>query len=230
MNEPASPASLEHLLARIQAALESTTARFDFDAKAFAGRMQNLQSQAANIGHAGWTLPMWATPAEVTDILTSSSEGGLDGIFLEYYLANGREHYKSLKRSLLSSTHLRPWRPLIAECLKAYDLGLYLIVVPSMITVVEGAVAAAGGPSAWNQKDPKQTAVRLRAHKPQGAMSRVMWISVEAFLKDLFQHSSFNASRPDRINRAWILHGRDATAWTEADCLRLLQAADTIGS
>jgi hypothetical protein len=98
-----------------------------------------------------------------------------------------------------------------------------------MITVVEGAIAAIGGADAWRGKDPKQTARKLLGRSPTDSVKRAIWSSIDAFVSHLFEQRSFAGTRPPLINRPWILHGRDNPSWTKADCLRLFQAADTIG-
>src|SRR4030095_698695 len=57
---------------------------------------------------------------------------------------------------------------------------------------------------------------------------RLIWKSVATFMEKLYENSDFSGNRPFLINRHWILHGRDATAWTVADSIRLFNALQTI--
>jgi hypothetical protein len=153
----------------------------------------------------------------------------IDDVFLDYYEVDGGVNYRRLKLHLLRKESLIRWRPLIEQCFTAFENDLYLVVVPAMITVVEGAIVVVGGADAWRQKDHKQTARKLLGRSPKDSVKRAIWLSVDAFVSHLFEHRSFADTRPLLINRPWILHGRDDPSWTKADCLRLFQAADTIG-
>ena len=42
---------------------------------------------------------------------------------------------------------------------------------------------------------------------------RLIWISIESFIKPIFCNAPFTESRPIVLNRHWILHGRDTKAW-----------------
>jgi hypothetical protein len=97
-----------------------------------------------------------------------------------------------------------------------------------MITVVEGAIAAAGGPDAWKPKDPKQTVTKVKTRAGERSITRAIWTSIESFAFHLFKGHSFSAKRPPQMNRQWILHGRDEPSWGKSDCLRLFQAVETI--
>lgn len=189
-----------------------------------------LVDVATRLGHLGWTLPMWATPAETKEILLLSDTNEPDAIFQHFYESDNAAHYRSLKSSLLGSSKLTRWHPLIRQCFQAYEQDLFLVVVPAMLTVIEGAIAGDKGTPWWREKDPKQTVKVRLARERDDAMSRAVWASVDAFLSHVFLSHRFDAERPPLLNRPWILHGRDDPDWTRADCLRLFQAADTIGS
>ncbi|MDH3504794.1 MAG: hypothetical protein OEZ41_06960 [Nitrospirota bacterium] len=199
------------------------------DLQGIAQCWQKFSEEAKRIGDAGWTIPMWAIPAEVSHILEAATKRQIDDVFLDYYEADSGANYRQLKLYLGRRESLIRWRPLIEQCFTAFECGHYLIVVPAMITVIEGAIAKVGGEDAWRQKDPKQTARKLGGYLDKDSIERIIWLSVDAFVSHLFEQHSFAATRPPLINRHWILHGRDELLWNKADCLRLFQAADTIG-
>jgi hypothetical protein len=232
MSNPESsvPIAFAELAKRLGAIQQQVTkALSQVDWQGIAQRMQQLPDAAKHIGDVGWTLPMWATPAEVSHILEAATERHIDDVFLDYYEADGGVNYRQLKSYLLRKESLIQWRPLIEQCFTVFEYDLYLVVVPAMITVVEGAIVAVGGADAWRQKDPKQTARKLLGRWPKDSVKCAIWLSIDAFVSHLFEHRSFADTRPLLINRPWILHGRDDPSWTKADCLRLFQAADTIG-
>lgn len=224
---PPAFAQLAKRLGEIQQQVAKVLPQVDW--QGIAQRLQQLPDEAKRIDDAGWTLPMWATPAEVSHILEAATKRHIDDVFLDYYEADGGANYRQLKSYLLRRESLIRWRPLIEQCFTAFEYDLYLVVVPAMITVVEGAIATVGGADAWRQKDPKQTAKRLLGRSAKDSVKRVIWSSVDAFVSHLFEDRSFADTRPPLINRPWILHGRDDPSWTKTDCLRLFQAADTIG-
>lgn len=224
------PPAFEQLakhLEEIQHQVAKTLSRVDW--QSIAEGLKQFPNEAKRIGDAGWTIPMWGTPADVSHILQAASERDIDGVFLDYYEADGGEHYRQLKSYLVSTRQsLTRWRPLIEQCFKAFEHDLYLVIVPAMITVVEGSIAEIGGQDAWRSTDSRKTARNLLARFPRDSFRHAIWSSVVAFVSHLFTGHSFTNECPPRINRHWILHGRDSPSWTKADCLRLFQAADTI--
>jgi len=214
-------------LQALQAAFRKSFAKIDL--RAIAERVRQLPDEAERIGDAGWTLPMWATPAEVRHILEEARKREIDDVFLEYYEAYDCANYVQLKRHL-DRPSLARWSALIEQCFTAYEAESCLVVVPAMITVVEGSIAHVGGPDAWKKPDPKQAVEKLLAQSSSDSIEKAIWSSIHRFVLHLFDSKSFSGTRPTRINRHWILHGRDDPSWSRADCLRLFQAADTIGS
>ena len=51
------------------------------------------------------------------------------------------------------------------------------------------------------------------------------WESLNCFVESLYGRVEFAGAEPRTLNRHWILHGRSSAEWTQADCLRLLQAS-----
>lgn len=201
------------------------------DAAEISRRIETLMEQATRLGESGWTLPMWATPFEVHQLMQRATENqDLDALFLEYYDADDGAAYESLKRELSAKPKLKRWHPMIEQCFAAFDHRLYLVVVPSMLTVLEGCIAEIGGPKDWQQVNPKQTAKRLLSAIRHQSVRRALWLSIDAFVSRVFVDAPFAGNRPHSLNRAWILHGRDQPSWTRADALRLLQAASTVAT
>lgn len=102
------------------------------------------------------------------------------------------------------------------------------VVVPSPLTVVEGAMVSVIGLYSNDPKPKKVAAEAVRTRDPKAI--RLAWVSVQAFLDVVFLHHPFSASKPPLINRHWICHGRDVPEWGKVDCLRLFQALDTIAA
>jgi hypothetical protein len=64
------------------------------------------------------------------------------------------------------------------------------------------------------------------------SLNHDMWNSMNTFVSTLYQDSDFNAdSLPSKLNRHWILHGKDLPySWRRADALRLFHALSTLCS
>lgn len=116
-------------------------------------------------------------------------------------------------------------RPRASSC-----LGPSTKSVPSLVSILEGFLAAALVKHASAPKRDIQVVVTLKRAKwhEKGNFNAVFWISVVIFLSHLFAYVPFDSPRPDFINRHWILHGRSATDWTATDALKLVNALTTL--
>lgn len=184
-----------------------------------------LEDNARELGKSGWTMPMWA-PIEVLADLVQFTDQQRDSIFLREYSLRQKEREKQLFSGLLDTPALLHWRPLLAECIDVYRKRKYRAAVPSLLTVVEGAVVSTTNLSS-RKPGPKGVAAQgVRTRDP--GVIRTAWVSVEAFVGEVFCDRNFSGPRPSLINRHWICHGRDVPEWDRTDCLRLFQALDTI--
>lgn len=190
---------------------------------------ENTILKAELLGEYGWTLPMMMTPFKLHQILALDTPSLIDTAFVEFYSSDEDLEYRRLRDYLLASPDLRRWRVLLRQCCDAYERHDYLIPVPSLLTVLEGAIATPS--KARFVRGPDRA--RFFKDKIDGAsadsVEQWMWRSVNAFVKALFQKSDFfDSAPPDRLNRHWILHGRDVLDWDASDCLRLFQAIGTV--
>lgn len=186
-----------------------------------------LEPDATWLGSEGWTIPLWADPRIVNRL--RQAPGNLDAAFIRYYTVQNAANLRELWGNLTASSGMRRWRPLLAEAVASYEDKRYAIVVPALLLVVEGAVAKAAG-DLRRKASPGVAASRKREQLPAG-MRRVIWTSVLAFVRPLFGHAPFGEARPIRINRHWILHGRNVTAWARRrECIRLFHALGTIAA
>jgi hypothetical protein len=186
-----------------------------------------LEPDVAWLGTAGWTIPMWADPQLVHRL--RKAPGDLDLAFLRYYTAQSGKNLTKAWQRLSASPGLRPWNRLLTEAIESYRDSRYAVVVPSLLLILEGAVASASM-NLRKQSHPKASSARKRKGTAAG-MRRLIWVSVEAFVKQVFGSASFGAKRPIMLNRNWVLHGRDAKTWGhKRDCIRLFHALDTVAT
>jgi hypothetical protein len=183
-----------------------------------------LEPDAARLGAAGWTIPLWAPIDQCRRILHRIPPGHLDKAFVRHYSKDEGKASRELFAALLAAPGLDLWRPLIRQCIATYRRRQYLVTVPSLLLTLEGAVARATRRTGTKMRDYTAEA---RTNAKWGTR-RLIWASVQSFMVALYAPSDFAQSPPDTLNRHWALHGRERPEYTKADCLRLFQAIHTI--
>lgn len=180
---------------------------------------------AKRIGEFGWTVPTWATVDFVSGIPEDASAQTVDRIFLSAYRKIDRRNEATLLSACLSRQFLRPWRVTLGDAVWAYRARRYRVVVPALLTVLDGTVQrAANHPTATtNVKRMVEHATKI-----EPGIVRLAWISIKSFVDATFLNHPFSSSPPSRLNRHWILHGRDTASHGRTECLRLFQALDTL--
>lgn len=189
--------------------------------------MERLDRASVDLAEQGWSLPMSLTPAETYEILEAGTPAEIDALFVLLYDAEEGRHFERLAEDLLNRDGLSHWRVLLEQTVSAYKRREFAIAIPALLTVCEGVLMGGEG----NRTDLRAV-VRERAeaeqHKSPESINTILWNNVHRFVDELFKQFDFSGARPSRLNRHWILHGRDVPTWSQADCLRLLQAVDTI--
>lgn len=169
----------------------------------------------------GWITPIWISASEKIDLLGDGEPEKVDAAFVKYYAEDGENRYERLTRELLRVNIVRPWFSLIQQIDSAYRRGDYAIVVPAAFVILEGLLGQ-GQKLGQSLRDN----VKNRVPEPSEGYSlrRVMWLAISEFIGKLFGRQNFDGDKPRIINRHWILHGRVASDWSQADSLRLIQA------
>jgi hypothetical protein len=188
--------------------------------------MIELESYAFELGQHGWTIPMWGPIPLVREIFRHISTDQLDHFFVTAYRQQWHTRERRLFVDLLDAELLANWNPVIEQAIASYRRKRYLIVVPALLSVLEGALASAAQRSS-DRTSPSRMAAEQRLARDAGAV-RLGWVSLHGFVSSIFAHHSFDAAPPGRLNRHWVLHGRDSPRWDAVDCLRLFQALDTL--
>jgi hypothetical protein len=219
MNEDPERLKVREQLVQLGAAIGSV-----FTSDGFTRAAEAAALSGRRIGEAGWTFPLDATFREVDEMWRRAELEGIDVVF-SHFLEEPAT-FQKMRSRLIEGTELTFWRPLIEQSFGAYEAGLYLVVVPAMLTVFEGCLTQAGGMDAWVKTRTKELTRQLRAAAAPGSLELARWTCLEAFVSRLYASHSFEVTRPTIINRHWILHGRDAPVWDKTDCLRLFQAVD----
>lgn len=185
---------------------------------------ERFNAAAIKVGALGWTIPLDA-PWTCVLALAELDEDGIDEAMVNYFMERDGENLEVLRSKLTRSVLVKRWDALVQESVECIRLGKVQVVVPSLLSALEGVVAAkTDSLHDW----PAVLRDLHRLLEQDKALRSSVWASVVAFLSILFARSEFAGEKPGRINRHWILHGRDSGPWTKADSLRLLLAIDTV--
>lgn len=192
-------------------------------AKLLEANAQAMVPPARKLGGLGWTVPMWAEPKLVFDVLNMEPQA-IEELFLSAYRENDRAQFRTLCDGLANRAILAPWRLLLDDCRCDFVEGRFRVVVPGLLLILEGLLVA----SRPTARRAKPVSIALEHQRESEMLNAAVWASVVAFLSVVFKGHSFAGPRPPVINRHRVYHGRDAATWGEAECLRLFQAVDTI--
>jgi hypothetical protein len=162
------------------------------------------------------------SPHEFFDIARLNDRSSIDSCFVEFDRRTGPVG--------TGSPRLAKWSPLLNQCQENYERGNYLICVPSLITVIEGAIASVESAAFKRGRLRRGFFEAKIADCRDDMLSRALWESIYKFVTHLFESSSddFGGPRPVRLNRHWILHGRDVPDWQQPDALRLFYFLSTL--
>jgi len=186
---------------------------------------QELVDASKKLAGFGWTIPQAMSPREFFHISALDDEGTIDARFLNFYQRSGNS---TLLGAAIGSSRFIRWRPLLRECYESYEDRRFLICIPSLITVLEGAIALPEGLRFIHDSEREAFFQNRIAGCGADMLPRALWESVHVFMSRLFQRADFAGMRPLSLNRHWILHGRDLPDWGQADAVRLFQALSTL--
>jgi hypothetical protein len=178
----------------------------------------------------GWIIPTHMSLPELHKLVLQNSltMERVDNWFVEYYRQPSR--FASLSKHLLSS-RLTFWRPLLEQCLKAFERGDYEICVPSLLLVLDGAMASLWKAKVWHTRSRNKFFERKIHGSHSQSVVGYMWRSVQVFINEVFEDNVTPGRDYPIVKRHLILHGTsDPSKWGEAHCLRLFQAISTIVS
>jgi hypothetical protein len=191
--------------------------------------MRGCIDGAERLARSGWTLPVHMSPGEMLDLLSARDDDAIDSAFIAFYEEDGMG-VGVLKNHVFASSRLKEWQPLLAQCFDNYVCGRYLICIPALLSVLEGGLARREGATFVRTDDRvAYFKAKMQTSTPD-SLNQAMWKSMNTFIATLYEKSNFDsARRPVKLNRHWILHGRDLpSAWRQADALRLFHALSTL--
>jgi hypothetical protein len=207
---------------QIEAALDLSTPPVAWDRQ-----IASWAPQALALGQRGWTFPVRTVMTQFAEIVEQDLDAdALDSGWVQHYADEGGAAFEELVDALEHETLLDFWRPMLREAIAAYRAGWFLVAVPALLACLEGALAMAVEDLTVWRSVPKLTAAgSQQAHT---GVQVLCWASLNGLTGELFQRDDFADPPPDRLNRHRVLHGRMLPPDPQADCLRLLQALETL--
>lgn len=180
------------------------------------------------LAQAGWTIPLTIDIENLYDLKNcSSNQENIDEYFTKFYTTNELEH---LYEIIINSIDNPGQKKRFEECYNIFKQGLYSTCLTTLITILEGMIAAHGD-------DPKDVRVmrvcnyHISTEKKNGNLIMSMcWQSVYEYTKLLFEKSDFSQAEPDGTKRHWLVHGRTSQIGEKLDCIRLFNALSTISN
>lgn len=168
---------------------------------------------------AGWIIPFELQPWEILSLVENcSSKEKMNEWVYDFYTANNNENLKNVFLSIREDNRIIQWEKLMNECIKAYSQGFICVIIPSLLTIIEGII------SKW-MENPKSikvcTPVKSKMDSTKDDYGKLCWLSIHLVITRIFNSQNFDKDRPELINRHWILHGRDETKWEKIDVVRL---------
>jgi hypothetical protein len=230
-------AAMAHFSSEIDGMLQEWREHFSRSmAETFAGisrqlreTTQALEPDALRMGELGWTVPTWEALPSVRSIVLNVPPEELDAFFASLYSRRFREQEREMLRELPARPLLTRWSPLLQEVVKSYRKRHYLVAIPALLAVFEGALAEAG--DTIKSKQTASVIAKGRVRRLDAGVERLAWVSLVGFCSTVFRTDHvFSGPAPDRLNRHWVQHGRSEPTWTRVDCLRMFQALDTLAT
>lgn len=190
-----------------------------------------IDKGAQELGSWGWTIPMEAPIEDCIWLLEQSTDyAAADKAFTEYYTADNYCRLRALENKLLSCKALEPWRARLDEAIRDVADDRLISCIAVLIPLIEGITEKRFSEAKFSKARGRNKffSDRLKKVEP-GSTDQYRWRAYKGFIAEFFKpYSSEESSNPPpALNRHWFSHGRTINP-NLSDCLRLLQALDTI--
>jgi hypothetical protein len=189
-------------------------------------RLKKMEPAAHALGQSGWTVPFWGPLFLAEDLIQMAPKEQFDSLFEGEYAADRRKLEREMFERLLLAPTLHRWQPMLGEIQAAYRRKHYRVAVPALLSILEGSVFFTA--DRGSSKRQFQSVLKDQLAQSTGSYERVAWASLSGFVGLVYGSHHFSKAPPKQINRHWVMHGRAEPEWQRVDCLRLLQALDTL--
>jgi hypothetical protein len=189
--------------------------------------LSRLAPKAEELGRRGWTLPVRWGLTEFVHVVDEVPLEELDEAWVAYYGSDEGREFDELIQALAGQAVLDPWRRMMDGAIYTYRGGYHEAALPALFACFDGVFAAAThGPQ--SHAKVHTTAGEFRRKAAERAVLEVCWASIQGFVGVTHRTHPFSEEPPASVNRHWLLHGRTMPPRPQADCLRVLQALETL--
>jgi len=210
--------------ARISSMLKSLSVEF---AKSY----PQMEAAADRLADMGWTFPMLVTPKTIVALADPAYvDSDIEVMLSDFYSDFNFEQLRIVQPELLKAPLLSRYAGLLNEAFDSLYEGRFQVPVPALLAITEGIIADGSGNLNEGLVKVRKMATDLESNQQRQSFDSLQWRSVRRWIDHLFGNAPFSGSQPPRINRHWILHGRDAGPWTRTDVVRLLAGLHTLVS
>ena len=176
----------------------------------------------------GWTLPSDAGIIIIKRLADEQEIEDVNSFFEWYYTENNYFHVKFMVNYINGSSIKEATKKLFLECWKAFQNKSYAVCAIALVAVIEGILSE----YSEDKRDIRMKKVcqkKVDTFPPDGSkIIKYTWISYNKFISKLYEKSDFTNPEPEEINRHWLLHGRSEFDISELDCIRLINAVQSI--
>ncbi|WP_162926394.1 hypothetical protein [Teredinibacter purpureus] len=171
----------------------------------------------------GLSMPVMLSYKQINDVAKPEyAQDQVDEAFFSFFTDNDSETLKDLMfNNALNDFDIAPWEKMIEECYESFFNKRYLVVVPTLITVIEGYLSLKIG--TFNTTNVRMiTPTETKAQEAHlHRRDKTTWLSVPEIVDALYQKSDLTGNEPSKLNRHWILHGRSTPLEAKTDSAKL---------
>lgn len=188
--------------------------------------MNSLNSFSDKLVQSGWTINMSMTPAQIVEVSEVIDIDDIDNYFYNFFMGDDQFEFKKLQSECLDMLETRLSKA-FEECLFAFKNKKFIICANTLLIILEGVL------SNHVANKSKIHMIKLcrkiyESISSEHELNKALWYINLKFIEQLFYNRDFNNGEPSKLNRQWLLHGRSAYNISEIDCLKLMNAINTL--
>ena len=176
----------------------------------------------------GWTLPYELGIYAVKQIANTNKLDDINTFLKWYFTDEDYLHTKKMVQHIENSSIKMGLKKLFGECWESFKDKRFAICANSLVSVIEGLLSEFND----NKNDIRMMKIcqeKVDTFPEDGStIQKHAWISYNTFIRELYKKSDFTNEEPSSINRHWLLHGRSDYEIEELDCIRLINAVESL--
>lgn len=177
----------------------------------------NLVKRSEELANKGWLIAPSMDFGILTDLLKIED---IDGYYIKYYEIE--DNYNLLKCGIMNCDLYSNFKPLLDEIFQCYENGLYKVIIPSALSVIEGGIAELTESNKYGRRLLRDIK-NIEEIKKEGTVVYIFYNAIYVYLDNIFENYNFDNERKNLLNRNWVLHGKDnPNIWKKVDAVILL--------